>query len=311
MVKHSIKLDENPNNFIDLISILNILWNGKRVLISVTVLFSLIGVFYSLSLPNIYKSKAILNPVQAQNSLNQSMSNYSGIASLAGINIGSSTYEDVATQAIEKLHSLSFFKENIIPNIFLPDLMALESWDFKTNTISYKKDQYDEESQTWIRKFAYPQTQIPSVQESYNVFLQKHLKYNKDVETGFVSISIEHQSPYVAHLWTNLIISKINEYYRTKDKQESERAIAYLNEQILKTQFDEIRNLIANLLQQKIQQLTLIEVSEFYVFEYIDPPEVMEKKHKPVRSIICILASLLGGIIGIIIVFVTHFYKRR
>ena len=36
---------------------------------------------------------------------------------------------------------------------------------------------------------------------------------------------------------------------------------------------------IAQLLQhRKVQQLALIEVNDFYVFEYIDPPAAMEKK---------------------------------
>ena len=40
------------------------------------------------------------------------------------------------------------------------------------------------------------------------------------------------------------------------------------------TSFAQIRQVIAQLLQQKIQQLTLIEVRDFYVFDYIDPPGV-------------------------------------
>ena len=52
----------------------------------------------------------------------------------------------------------------------------------------------------------------------------------------------------------------------------------YLNAQMSQTSFAQIRQVIAQLLQQKIQQLTLIEVRDFYVFDYIDPPAVMEFK---------------------------------
>ena len=45
---------------------------------------------------------------------------------------------------------------------------------------------------------------------------------------------------------------------------------------------------MAELQQQEIQKLTLMEASEFYVFEYIDPPAVMEKKSEPSRAMICI-----------------------
>jgi LPS O-antigen subunit length determinant protein (WzzB/FepE family) len=61
------------------------------------------------------------------------------------------------------------------------------------------------------------------------------------------------------------------------------------------------------LIQQKTQQLSVIEVNNFYVYEYIDPPEVMERKHEPSRAIICILGALLGATLGVLIVF-TRFY---
>ena len=44
-------------------------------------------------------------------------------------------------------------------------------------------------------------------------------------------------------------------------------------------------------LQEQIQKLTLIEANEFYVFEYIDPPAVMEKKSDPNRKLICIIGN--------------------
>ena len=58
---------------------------------------------------------------------------------------------------------------------------------------------------------------------------------------------------------------------------------------------------------QKMQQLTLIEANNFYVFEYIDPPEVMETKTSPVRSQICILGAFIGVILSCLIVLI-RFY---
>ncbi len=68
----------------------------------------------------------------------------------------------------------------------------------------------------------------------------------------------------------------------------------FLNQQISETQYTEIRQVIA-LIEQKMQQLTLIEANPNYVFAYIDPPIVMEMKFEPVRSKISILGALLGG----------------
>ena len=92
--------------------------------------FSIFAVFFSLSLPNIYESKAVLSPSNPSTSISKSLQGYSGLAGLAGINLTNAVDKSNSAKAILKLKSLSFFQNQILPNIFLPDLMALESWDF-------------------------------------------------------------------------------------------------------------------------------------------------------------------------------------
>ena len=100
---------------------------------------------------------------------------------------------------------------------------------------------------------------------------------------------------------------KINNFFRIKDKEEAKASVTFLNAQIAQTNFSEIKQVIAQLLQQKTQQLTLIEVSDFYVFEYLDPPAVMERKSEPRRSLICIFGTFLGGLFSILIVIIRHY----
>ena len=38
----------------------------------------------------------------------------------------------------------------------------------------------------------------------------------------------------------------------------------------------------------------LTEANEAYVYEYLDPPAVMERKSKPQRDVICIIGTFLG-----------------
>ena len=85
----------------------------------------------------------------------------------------------------------------------------------------------------------------------------------------------------------------------------------YLNIQMAQTSFAEIKLVIAQLLQQKMQQLALVEASDFYVFDYIDPPAVMETKSEPVRSLICIIATLIGGVIGCLTAIIRFFLSNK
>ena len=81
----------------------------------------------------------------------------------------------------------------------------------------------------------------------------------------------------------------------------------YLNNQIARTNFVEVKQAIAQVLQQKTQQLALIEVTDFYVFEYIDPPKVEEEKDEPSRSLISVLGLILGTIFGISFVIFNYY----
>lgn len=306
---------KNNNNIsdkeIDLKQMFTILWKSKVYLFSIISIFTIAALIYSFSLPNIYKSKALLSPVGEQSAIGSSSRSLGGIASLAGINLSPDANGNNSVKALDKLNSLSFFANNILPNIYLPDLMAIKSWNAATNTIVYDKNLFDHTTQTWIRDFKYPQTQIPSAQESFEIFINEHLSVSEDQDTFFVTISVKHQSPFVAQAWTQLIVKELNNFFSVKDKAEAQGAVDYLNAQIAQTSFTEVKLAIAELLQQKTQQLSLIEVSDFYVFDYIDPPAVMEKKSEPKRAVILIIGIFLGSMFGIFIVLIRHYFFNK
>lgn len=301
---------KNLENELDLWELVLIVFRGKWIVISVTAFASILGVIYSLSLPNIYKSQALLVPVNPSTGISSAVRSYGGLAGFAGINIPPDGDEGNSAKALKKINSLSFFENNILPNIFLPDLMAIESWDSKSNTIAYDQDLYNKDKNLWTREYAYPQQQIPSAQESFEIYM-KHLRLTEDEITGFITISIKHQSPLIAKQWTELVVNEVNSFYRQKDRAESEKAADYLNIQMSVTDLSEIKQVLAQLMQEEIKKLSLIEANEFYVFDYIDPPAVMEKKSAPRRSIICIISAIIGAIFGTILVFMKHFLLRK
>ena len=241
--------NKHPNDFddeIDLRELFYVLLKEKWTIVSLTTFVSIVGVIYSLFLPNIYESKAILVPVNSSSGISGALGSYSGLAGLAGISLPSGDDAGNSAKAIQKISSLSFFENNILTNIYLPDLMAFKSWNPKTNTVVFDDSIYDTNSNTWIRDYSYPQQQIPSAQESYEVF-KEHLSLSEDIKSGFISLSIKHQSPFVAKQWTELVVNEVNAFYRQKDKSESEKAVNYLNQQISMTGLSEIKQVLAQL----------------------------------------------------------------
>ncbi|MDA9143667.1 Wzz/FepE/Etk N-terminal domain-containing protein [Gammaproteobacteria bacterium] len=302
--------NKRPNDFdevIDLKELFYILLEGKRIIVSVTAFVSIVGVIYSLLLPNIYESKALLFPVNTSNSIAGALGSYGSFSGLTGISLPSVEGEGNSLKATEKMGTLSFFENNIFSNIYLPDLMAVKAWNAKTNSLVYDKDVYDVESNAWVRDVSYPKQTIPSAQESYEIFKEDHLSFSVDKKSGFITLAVKHQSPFIAKEWTELIINEVNDFYRTKDKLESEKAVSYLNQQISLTSLSEIKEALALLLQEQVKKLTLIEASELYVFDYIDPPAVMEKKSEPRRSLICIMAAILGCMLSVLYVLLRNY----
>ena len=302
--KQAIDFDDE----IDLRELFFILVQGKRIVAYVTAFLVTIGIIYSLYLPNIYQSEALLAPVDESSSLiGEALSQYSGLAGLAGINLPTGETGSNSKKAIELMSSLNFFEKYIMPKIFLPDLMAVDSWDDEKNIIIYDDSIFQKDTNTWVRDFSYPQKLIPSAQESFEIFKDDNLSVLEDNKTKYVSLSIKHQSPVIAKEWVQIIFEEVNFFYRQKDKESSEKAVIFLNKQIADNSYAEIRQATASLLKKEIQKLTLVEANKDYVFEYVYPPSVMEEKIMPNRYIIVFLSLLLGVFLGAIVVIFRHY----
>ena len=294
---------------LDLKELFLVLIRGKWIISSTTAFLLIIGIFYSLSLPDIYESKALLAPVDKSDLATGSLEGISGLAGLAGIKLPASDSGSNSKKAIEMMVSLNFFKNQIMPKIFLPNLIAVKSWDNETNTIYYDESIFDINSNIWFKNSNNPKRSIPSAQQSYNIFKNSHLKIIPDDESGYTFLTIKHQSPFVAKKWTDTVFEEINSFYRQKDKAKSQNSVIYLNEQMAKTRFSEIKQVTAELLGQEIQKLTLIEANSDYVFEYVYPPDVMEQKSEPNRLIIILLFSFFGFVLGVIFILIRSGYS--
>ena len=305
------KLTDNFDDEIDLRELVFALIKGKWIITSLTVLLLIIGIVYSLLLPDVYESESLLAPVDKSSSLmGGALSQYSDLAGLAGISLPTGKQGSNHKQAIELMSSLNFFEVYLMPKIFLPDLMAFESWDDEENKITYDGSIFLSNSNTWVRDFSHPQKLIPSAQESFEVF-KEHLNIQEDRTTGYVTLSVKHQSPLIAKQWSKLIFEEVNSFYRQKDKEYSEKAVVYLNKQIANTSLTEIRQVTASLLEKEIQKLTLVEANKDYVFEYVYPPSVMEEKSEPNRSQIVVLFIIIGVFLGMIIVIFRHYFSEE
>lgn len=158
---------QNNDDEIDLRELWNVIWRGKWIIIAITAIFAVASVFYALSLPNIYKSEALLAPADSeqQGGLSGLSGQLGGLASLAGVNLGGGKTDKTAL-AIEILKSREFFAKFAEKHNILPELLAVKEWNMPTNTVVYDDEIYASESGEWVREVKAPKKAKPSMQEA-------------------------------------------------------------------------------------------------------------------------------------------------
>lgn len=303
---------QSADDEIDLRELASILWGGKKVIIAITFIFACASVAVALSMPNIYKSEALLAPAEEQQNggLAGLAGQFGGLASMAGINLGSSAGTDKTALAIEVMKSRKFTSDFIQKHEILPDLMAVDKWNLSDNKITYDSEVYDSNSEQWLRDVTPPKQPKPSMQEAYKEF-SKIFSVSSDKESGLVTVAIEHQSPYVAKQWVDWLVADINDVMRQRDVKEAKRSAEYLEKQIEQTNVADIRTVLYKLVEEQAKTIMFAEVRDEYVFKTVDPAVASEQKFKPKRALICVLGTLLGGMLAIFVVLIRHFINKE
>ena len=90
--------------------------------------------------------------------------------------------------------------------------MAVKTWDYETNTLNYDKKILMQKKRNGKKnKTAKPTS------HTYIVY-KDIMTVSEDIKTKFVTLSIDHKSPYIAEKWVGLIIKSINDNMRSREK---------------------------------------------------------------------------------------------
>ena len=109
--KNSQMYDEDDS--IDLIELLSTLWKKKILITKSTLIFTLIGIIYSLSLKNNYTASSVFYPHYQSDELSQAQG-LRGLAGLAGIDLGGQSGEDIPPSLYPKIINSPQFKIEIL-----------------------------------------------------------------------------------------------------------------------------------------------------------------------------------------------------
>jgi len=307
-LKNMQNIRSNKNGDVDLFELFLFLWKQKLIISIITLISIIIGIVYSLSLPNIYTSQSVLAPSSNPGSSPSISTPYSGIASLAGISMPSKEVDKVSI-GIEIIKSLDFYKNFIKRHDLEIILHASHGWDSVTNSLLIDSEIYDIDSQKWVSSKKFSKQGKPSFQESHRNFL-KNLSITKDPKNGFTVIAFSHYSPYVAKKILDLLIIDINRITREEDISIATKSINFLQEEAKKPLLSDVRLSVNSLIQAQIETITLANAKPEYLLKVLSPPFASEIKSEPSRSIIVIMLTFFGFVLGCMS-SAFHFYLFR
>ena len=299
--------DKKNEKLIDLVNIFLVLWR-RKLFISLFIIFSgIISIFYSLSLQNYYKSEALLAAVDSNQATTSSQ--FSGIASLAGFSLGSSG-ENKAVLAVEMIKSKEFLRILLQNEGILQGILASENYDKDTGHLTYKDSLYNEKNNTWSDQGDFIDGYKPSHIKAYPTYIE-HLYVKKDRSTDLITLSYEHISPLFSKQILDLIISQVNETARSKDKDEYENKLKFLEDKFETNNLTEMRESLIALMESELQKLMLVDAKPEYLLEIIDKPFFPELRVRPNRILICIMGVLLGALFSMSYVLFSNSIKDR
>ncbi len=295
---------------IDLMKLFSFLWAGRVKIIICVIVFAIASVIYALSLPNQFRAVALLAPAQSDGSdLSSSLGQLGGIASLAGVRIGSGQSSE-SQIAQEIMKSWSFIESFIAENNLAVSTYAVEGWDKESDQLKINKGYYDIASDTWLIKDSDGNLGPPSSWQLFKRF-SKMLSVEENKKSGLITVSIEYFSPYIAKDLLDLYISAINEHMQARQVAKVSNNIAYLEAQIDKTAIAEMREVFYTIIEEQTKNKMVAEASPDYAFVAVSPSMVPEERSQPKRLLICVLGTLLGGMLSLLVVFVDQYVKDR
>lgn len=232
------------------------------------------------------------------------------ISGIAGFSLGGALPNDRTQEIISVLNSLTFYKEYIFEEEDLKKIIAYKKFDFVEKKDRYIEKIYDEDKGLWKRKPNIYINSKPTFFEAWKKFTDENLNIVLVRESGFLKITIIHQSPEYALSMLTKIIDKANLYLSQKDRDFLSSMNVVLEEQISRSQNLSVQNALSEKLSENLKKIATIDVEEEYILKQIEIPYVGEKPYSPRSSILALLSMMISIALTILFAFIRGNYRK-
>ena len=264
---------------IDLWQLWETVWSGRWLIIAITSLFAVGGVTYALVAQEWWRAEVVLAPADKKGGMSGALSQLSGLASLAGVSVGGGG----GNEPLAVLKSKDFARQFITEMNLMPVLL---------------KDQEAEDGKA------------SDIRDALRIF-ETVRTVSDDKKTGLVTLSVRWKDADTAALWANELARRVNARLRAEALAEAERNVAYLQKEIAATSVVSLQQSMGRVLEGEMQKLMLARGNEEFAFKVIDKATPPKLRDAPKRALIAIVATLAGGFLGMLAVFLRQAWRSR
>lgn len=282
----------------ELWDVLKKLWRARWWIVASVVMCEVVAVWLVVVEKPIYRATVLLIPSGADRDsfgagLGSALGQLGGLATLAGVNIGSG--DGVTEEALAVLKSRQF------TGVFIDDMKLApkffpDSWDAVANKWKGQRDRW------------------PTPAKAYSFFDSQVRAIVKDKKTGLVSIQIEWRDRVEAAQWANELADRINSEMRFRAISKAKASVGFLEQELSKTSVLGTRDAINRLLDIQVKQIMLASVTKDYAFRVVDKavPSDLDDPVRPKKKLYLMAGVLLGILGGVLVALgIGYFFQDR
>lgn len=280
---------------IDLRELFLKLWGRRWTIVAFVVLCTAALMSAAFLMTRIYSASVVVvsagSERSSSGSLGSALGSLGGLASLAGINIGSSDSE--TQEALAVLNSREFTERFITEKNLMPKLYS-KIWDAKTNQWTVDKEDQ------------------PTLAKANEYFAEKIRSVAQDKKTGLITLTIQWRDRNEAAQWANELVQRLNAEMRARAITKTEAMVGYLEKELKNTTDIGTRDAVNRLIEVQVKQRMLANVSEQYSLRVVDKalPADEDDPIKPKKLLMIVAGPFLGGFLGILWVLIAGAFQR-
>lgn len=278
-------LDNKDNDTFDLRSVVDAV-RGDRVLFFSVLLTSIaIGFGYAFLSKQWFRAEVVMVQVDSK-SLPGGLSQLSGLASIAGVNLSRGDNQ----QPLAVLKSKSLVAWYIDSNNLVPIIFA-ENWDTKTGS--------------WL----VDDEKVPDILDAVSRFDEDVRQVSDDKKTGLITLRVAWHDPETAARWANELVQAANARLRAQALADAERNVSYLQREIASTGVVTLQESLGKVLESEMQKLLLARGNEEFAFKIIDKATPPKKRYRPYRALVLLISAFVGLLFASLAVYVKRQFK--